>query len=235
MLKKSFAFILIIIMCTALFVGCDSKTNNNEAQPTTTTGTNNNESTKPTFPTEDNTISEEWKKFEVVINENTITLPCSYLDFKEMTGCTVSDIEENDGLKPGWYSLICPMDNNGKGFCYINVTNPLDKENVAKDGVIVSIEHDYILAEESEVKISFVGLHAGEEISKQDLLQMFGEPHDIKERRSEEESQKQWDNDTYLWYLNEENFECGFFKVTLNINTNLIEEIAMSNNPYAVS
>ena len=225
-MKKIFALILLVVMCTSCFAGC-SKNNNNQE----TSGSkeqNNNESTQNDITdgegdkTEELPELEDWNKLEIIVDGHVITLPCTYKKITELTGFVWSEFHEKSEVESGWY-MSEPFSNNEENACWgIGVKNFTDKDAQAKDCTVVEV----FAAEGVTVPVIFGGLQIGDEITKQELIKRFGEPAEVREWRSE--SNKENETDTYYWYYDAEDRNNGHFYITLNIYSNLIEEISLS-------
>lgn len=227
MRKNILLLFLVLIVCISCLVGCNSSDNNKDIDQTQSN--NDNKTELPTGTTKPNGHLQDWRKIEILVDGNEITIPCTYKDFKNATGLSLTEFDEEETIEAGWYMPSNVLDKDENECLYIQLNNTSDKEACAKDCIVMEVGHYLNQIEDSNILVTFGGLQVGNKLLKQDVIQLFGEPDAIKEFRAEKEYQKEWETDSYIWYFNPDMPDKGDFIITVNIHTNLIEELQFSN------
>lgn len=142
-------------------------------------------------PTEDNvteeqsqsgnnnaTVSSDWTDYEVAINGVKATLPISYKEFAQKTGCTFNDSQDAEiTLKSNYYTYVTVKDANGNNFT-IDVLNESDSVKTLDECTVISI-YDFQRYSSGNADLTFAGnLHIGDEMTEAKLKELFGEPDD---------------------------------------------------------
>ena len=106
-------------------------------------------------------------------------------ELKEATGYSMKSSEEKSYLEPNYYTGVQLRDADNNGVCYIYVLNNSDEDAAYADCVVIEIGQDEY-QKESAFAIKFAGnLGVGDVTSKDELIDLFGEPTDIYEYRSD--------------------------------------------------
>lgn len=132
--------------------------------------TNNDDST---------TTSSEWTNYEIVINNETIALPCPYETLSTKTGSTMNDANALSYLQPNYYALVNLYKNNNL-VLYTEIVNDTDANILYTQGNVTRVAQSKYHISMGATEITFPGnLKAGQEITKDQLVELFGEPNDV--------------------------------------------------------
>ena len=143
----------------------DSKTNNNDEQEI-----NNVD------------VTADWKKYEVIINGKTISLPTSYNELNSASGFSYKDSELNSKLQTGYYTFLNMYDSNGKYGLNIEILNDTGSEKTFTECAITRITQTKYQATQSGLKVIFPGgLKVGDSITEEQIIKLFGSPDKVRD------------------------------------------------------
>lgn len=145
-MKKLISFLLVFVLMCSL-VSCSHSQSTKE--PTVDEPTTSQKET--TFVEEEVSFSEDWRDFKVKVNGVVITLPITYKDFCEKTGCfekTYKGVTKvNSSIGPGrsyGINTHTNKDNNGTitVYLYNHTQEKLSEDECAVVGIVDSVS-DY--------------------------------------------------------------------------------------------
>lgn len=150
--------------------------------------------------TSDVNISTDWTNYTVSVEGVEITLPISYTDFAEKTGCSFSDSQDTEStLKSNYYTSVKMTATNGAGFT-IYVLNASEEVKTLDECMVTAI-YQYKSYSGENANIVFPGnLCVGQEITGAELKDLFGEPNDTYNS----------DDNTHFIYRYYENYNVYF-------------------------
>lgn len=135
-----------------------------------TTNSDNN------YDEEDTATSSEWTNYEIIINNENITLPCSYETLSTKTIATMNDASALSYLQPNYYSLV-NLYKDGNLVLYTEIFNDTDTNILYTQGKVTRVSQTKYHITMGATEITFPGnLKAGQEITKEQLIELFGEP-----------------------------------------------------------
>lgn len=131
-------------------------------------------------------VSVDWKKYTVSVNNKTISLPCSYSEFSNITGYTMKDDLLNENLPKNRYG-VANMYKDNKLAIYTDVINTVDADTLYKDAYIANVSQTKFQVETNKAdKFIFPGnLSVGHAITEDELKVLFGEPTKRNEYKGE--------------------------------------------------
>lgn len=130
-------------------------------------------------------ITNDWKKYQIGINSNTITLPTSYDKLSNLTGFTFKSANLKSYIEGGHYAFV-NMYKNDKLALYTEVLNDTDSDLLYTDCKITRISQTkYQVSQGALVLVFPGGLKVGQSITEDKIIELFGTPDDIYEYSSE--------------------------------------------------
>lgn len=127
------------------------------------------------------TTSNDWKSYQVVVNGNNLSLPCSYSDLVSATGFSLKSSDEKSYCPAGYYALL-NLYKNEKLALYIEVLNSTDSDKLYTDCAVTRVSQSNYQVKNGADVIVFPGsLKVGDSITLEEIKGMFGEPTDINE------------------------------------------------------
>lgn len=236
--KKNNSILIVIIVILVLiivgllagffFINNKSKenTNNQPASDNNTVESENNE-VKELPEKNSNTykVSNKWDEYVISINNTAIKLPYSYKDFKTVSGLAMKDIEEKNYLESNYYKLE-NLYKNDKLALYIEVINDTKEAIQGIDTKITRVSQTKYMVTSGSDPVIFPGnLTVNKNITKDELVALFGEPNDIKNF-----SDNNYNKDTYKYYSDETYTTFNYFQI--DVVNGVIDEITLDHRSY---
>lgn len=157
----------------------NENTNNNVGNNTT-----NNDNTSTNVDTTANS-STNWKDYKMVINNQTVTLPTTYTQLKSLTGASYKSSDEKTYLGKNNYTYL-NMYKNDKFVLTVDIINTTASDLIYTECPIINISQREYHIEQGSTPIVFPGgLVAGQKITEDELIKLFGEPQTQKEYNGE--------------------------------------------------
>lgn len=134
-------------------------------------------------------VSKDWKKYQFSINGKTLSLPCLYMEFKDISGFSMKSYNEKSYLERNsstYVNLYIGDIEKEKLALYIDIKNNTSEDLQYTKSEIVSLwQTNYQVETNNAEAIIFPGnLSVGMEVSKDQIIELFGEPTDIDEYSS---------------------------------------------------
>jgi len=137
----------------------------------------------------------DWKTYSVTVNNNVIKLPITFNDFSSVIDFKMKSSEEKSYISPNYYALV-NLYKDEKLALYIEVLNDTEQDVLYKDAKVTRISQTkYQISMGADVFIFPGGLKAGQEITKDEIINLFGTPSDIRNFESDG-----YVSDTYSYY-----------------------------------
>ncbi|MDE5994264.1 MAG: zinc ribbon domain-containing protein [Oscillospiraceae bacterium] len=123
-------------------------------------------------------ISSNWTDYTIAINGAKITIPMSYKEFANKTGCTFADSQDaKTTLKSNYYTYATMTDSSGKKFT-IDLLNESGDLKTLDECTVISV-NDFQRHSAGNADIVFAGgLRIGDKTTEAELKKLFGEPDD---------------------------------------------------------
>ena len=134
-------------------------------------------------------VSKDWQKYQFSINGKTLSLPCLYMEFKDISGFSMKSYNEKSYLERNsstYVNLYIGDIEKENLALYIDIKNNTSEDLQYTKSEIVSLwQTNYQVETNNAEAIIFPGnLRVGMEVSKEQIIELFGEPTDIKEYSS---------------------------------------------------
>ena len=134
----------------------------------------------------DNTeISNNWTNYQFIVNNKTIKLPCKFDELSSVTETKMKSAEEKSYISPNHYAIV-NLYKNEKLALHIELLNNGTEDIVYTDGMVTRVWQNKFHISSGATVITFPGgLQAGQEITKEEIVNLLGEPSDIKNYSSD--------------------------------------------------
>lgn len=222
--------ILTIILLIIFIVAFICKGNNANNMNNTSNANEQKEDNSYTSTATDKPVSKDWKEYQFSIKGKTLTLPCSYKEFKDISGFAMkssdekSYIERNSSISVNLY--IGNLESQ-KLALYTDIKNNTSNDLVYSDSKIVSLwQTKYQVETNGAEAITFPGnLKVGMEITQEEIVNLFGEPTDIHDYSDDKY------NSVTLTYNGDETYTTiNYYKIELQ--NNKIVGITLDHKKY---
>lgn len=129
----------------------------------------------------DNTeISNNWTNYQFIVNNKTIKLPCKFDELSSVTETKMKSAEEKSYISPNHYAIV-NLYKNEKLALHIELLNNSDKDIVYTEGMVTRVWQTKYQVSTGATVVTFPGgLKVGQTITKDEIVNLFGEPSDIK-------------------------------------------------------
>lgn len=166
--------------------------------------------------------STNWKKYEILYNKTTITLPITYKNFNKITGYNLSDDDAKQILKPNYYATL-NVYKNDKFALWIHINNNTSTDSSAENLNVVRIAQDQYAVDQGTTPLVFPGgLVVGMKITKDEMISKLGDPYDFNP----------YSSDNYLYetykYVEDEDWTTTNNYVITVVN-GVIDELSLDN------
>lgn len=139
--------------------------------------------------------SSDWKTYQVVVGEKTIVLPVTYTELSTATGFTLKDKDLTGSLDAGYYATL-NMYKNDKLALYIEVLNSTGGSIKYTDSKVTRVSQTKYQVSQGATAIIFPGgIKAGDTITEEKIITLFGTPDDTNEYNGDNYESKTY---TYL-------------------------------------
>ncbi len=170
-------------------------------------------------------LPDDWTTYAFSINGKVLTLPCTYAEFSEVTGYTMTSATAKSYVES---DVAWPIDlySDDKKALEVMVYNYADKDLLFADCLVCAIlQSDYDVMNTGDYITFPYNLKIGDIITKDELVTMFGEPYDINDYVSDG-----YISYEFTYYEDLEYSDYNYFKISV-IN-DLIYNIYLSNLGY---
>lgn len=166
-----------------------------------------------------------WNDYEVVVNNKTIKLPCTYKGLNEATGFKMKSAQENSSLSSNYYTLV-NMYKNDKLALYTEILNDTNGDIKYTDGKITRIGQTKYQVSTGADQIVFPGgIKAGDKITGEEIINKYGEPTNKRDY-----SNNGYESVTYIYNVNTSWTTTNYFEI--KIVNGIIDEITLDNRNY---
>lgn len=166
-----------------------------------------------------------WNDYEVVVNNKTIKLPCTYNELNEATGFKMKSAQENSNLSSNYYTLV-NMYKNDKLALYTEILNDTNGDIKYTDGKITRIGQTKYQVSNGADPITFPGsIKVGDKITKEEILNKYGNPTDKRDY-----SNNGYESVTYIYNANVNWTTTNYFEI--KVVNGVIDEITLDNRNY---
>lgn len=174
--------------------------------------------------TSDVNISADWTNYTVSVEGVEITLPISYKEFTEKTGCSFSDPQDAETtLKSNYYTWVKMKDSNGAEFT-IDILNRSEDVKTLGECMVTSISQYKSYSGENADIVFSGNLRVGKAITEAELKELFGEPDDTYSS----------DDNTYFVYTYYENYNAysSDRSYVITVSDGVIYDISLEKSRY---
>ena len=160
--------------------------------------------------TSKNEVSNEWKEYVISVYNKTIKLPKAYERVEALSGFKL-DPNLNSYMKANSNDII-NMFVEDKLALYVYVKNDKDEEIEYKDSKVIGIwQSKYQVETNHAEKIIFPGnLVVGQDMNKDTLVSLFGEPSNVRNTNLEN-----YISEDYYYYEDEKSVTEKFYRITV--------------------
>lgn len=211
----------------------DITTTTEERETTTdvnekTTTTANKPTTTTTSKPDNTSLSSDWKSFKFSVNGKVYSLPISYQQFSSDTGFTLDPSAATTTVKNNYY-VLTNLQDNGKKVFSTEILNNTGSETTVSNGIIFNLSQQKFYTESlGAPKAIFPGnLTTGISITKEQIVNLFGEPSNIRNYVSDDGDYK---SDTYSYYLNKDFTTFDYYEIVV-IN-GIIDTLKLDHGKY---
>ena len=167
----------------------------------------------------------EWQKYEFIVNNKTFKLPSTYSELSNATSSVIQTSYIKSYLQSGYYSLL-NMYKDDKLSLYIEVLNDTDLDQLYTDCKITRISQTKYQSSVGAEVITFPGnLKVGQEITKEEIINLLGTPSDIKNYTSDG-----YINDIYSYYEDTIYTTTNYYKIS--VVNGIIDELTLDHRSY---
>lgn len=166
-----------------------------------------------------------WNDYEVVVNNKTIKLPCTYSELNEATGFKMKSAQESSSLSSNYYTLV-NMYKNDKLALYTEILNDTNGDIKYTDGKITRIgQTKYQVSTGADQVIFPGGIKVGDKITEDEIVAKYGEPTDESDYSS-----NGYESDTYTYNADSNWKTTNYFEI--KVVNGVIDEITLDNRNY---
>ena len=181
--------------------------------------------TEENSPTQSVNPSTNWNNYEFSVNNVTLKLPCTYNELSNATLATMKEIDLNSTLATNYYALV-NMYKDNKLALSVEILNDTGSNIVYKDGKVTRVSQTKYHLSVGAPEIIFPGgLKAGQQITKNELVLLFGEPSDTYNYTSDN-----YVSDTYSYVENASFTTTNYYKI--KVVNGVIDELTIDHRNY---
>lgn len=170
-------------------------------------------------------ISGTWDDYEVMVNNKSIKLPCTYNELSTATGFKMKSAQENSSLSSNYYTLV-NMYKNDKLALYTEILNDTSADIKYTDSKITRIGQTKYQVSTGADQIVFPGgIKAGDKITGEEIINKYGEPTNKRDY-----SNNGYESVTYIYNANTSWTTTNYFEI--KIVNGIIDEITLDNRNY---
>lgn len=154
-------------------------------------------------------VSNNWKEYVISVYNRTLNLPTTYERVEALSGFKIGDT--TNFLKPNSTDII-NLYIEDKLALYVYVRNDNDKEIEYTEGKVVGIwQSKYEVETNNAEPIIFPGnLKVGQEMNRDTLVSLFGEPSDVRNSNLEN-----YNMEDYYYYEDENDITEKFYRISV--------------------
>ena len=158
-----------------------------------------------------NEMSNEWKEYVISVYNKTIKLPTTYERVEALSGFKLDSTTSKNYMKANSNDIV-NLFVEDKLALYVYVKNDNDKEIEYTDSKVVGIwQSKYQVETNHAEKFIFPGnLVVGQEMNKDTLVSLFGEPSNVKNTNLEN-----YISEDYYYYEDEKSVTEKFYRITV--------------------
>lgn len=169
--------------------------------------------------------STEWKNYEVVIDGKTLKLPCTYNELALATEAKVQSSYEKSYLQANYYAII-NMYKDDKLALYAEFLNDTSNDILYTEAKITRVSQTkYHASNDAEIIIFPGGLKVGQEITKEEIVNLFGEPSDVNNYESDG-----YISNTYTYV--EDKYYSTTNNYKIKVVNGVIDELSLDHRNY---
>jgi len=191
--------VMLSALCLVSLVGCSTKDVSKDDSDSKDKVVEKDEDKSKDIKLEKGEPSTDVKDAEIGFNGYKISLPCTYDEFVALTGYQMKETREKSYLEADEREDIevYNPDDFDTPLATINIENYSREDMMYKDCTITGIyQDDYVRLQDSEL-FTFPGnLKIGSKVTKDDLVELFGEPEYEYE---DEEDYEDYSYEAYNW------------------------------------
>lgn len=133
-------------------------------------------------------VSKDWKKYQFSVKGKTLSLPCSYKELKDITGFAMKSSDEKSYLEKTSSTYVNLYTGDSQKLAlYIDIKNNTSEDLQYGESEVVRLWQTLYQVETNNAEIiTFPGdLKVGMEITKEKIIELFGEPSKIRDNSGE--------------------------------------------------
>lgn len=175
--------------------------------------------------TNNNEIVKTWTNYEFIVNDKLMKLPCNYSELSTITGAKMKSSQEKSYLSPGYY-VLSNLYKNDKYVMHVELLNSGTEDILYTDALVTRVSQTKFNVSSGGDVISFPGgLKAGQEITKDQIINLFGEPSDISNYTSDG-----YISDTYKYFSDDIYTTINYYQI--KVVNGVIDEIVLDHRNY---
>lgn len=129
-------------------------------------------------------VSNDWKQYQIGINNKVYSLPMLYSDFKTASGFALKDTYINMVLPNNHYAPV-NLYKNDKLALYIELFNNSGAEAKYIESKVTRVSQTkYQISQGAEAIVFPGGLKVGDSVTNDQIIALFGQPNDLKDNGS---------------------------------------------------
>lgn len=183
---------------------------------------NNNDNETTNNIVTDGEGSKNWKDYQVTFNGKVIKLPISYKDFSSTTGFQLKQAQSMSYLENKYYTLA-NLYKDEQLALYTEITNTTGKMAQYQDCNITRVSQTKYMTSKNVGTIIFPGgLKAGDQVTENQIIGLFGNPTDKKTYNSDN-----YNKITYIYNENTDWTTQNYYQI--EIVNGVIDQITLDN------
>ena len=171
-------------------------------------------------------MSDNWKDYQVAINGTVLTLPCTYSELSTATGAELKSSEAKSYIQGGYYTTASLYKDDSLAM-YIELSNSTEEEQLYTDCMVTKIGYSQYTKENLGAEIVFCGnLQIGQAMTVDDIKAILGEPQDTYEYTDMDYVS------TTLRYEDESIWMSSYNSYNITIVNGVIDDISLKHLAY---
>lgn len=171
-------------------------------------------------------MSDNWKDYQVAINGTVLTLPCTYSELSTATGAELKSSEAKSYIQGGYYTTASLYKDDSLAM-YIELSNSTEEDQLYTDCMVTKIGYSQYTKENLGAEIVFCGnLQIGQAMTVDDIKAILGEPQDSYEYSDEDYVS------TTLRYEDESIWMSSYNSYNITIVNGVIDDISLKHLAY---
>lgn len=221
------SILITIIAIVTLTISANSLINNIESDVQDFVEENDTNSQDHSYDNdiENITTSTEWENYEFTVNNTTLKLPCTYSELSSATSSVMQSSYTKSYLQSGYYALINLYKEDNLAL-YTELLNDTGADILYTDAKVTRVSQTkYQVSVGAEEIIFPGGLKVGQEITKDELVSLFGEPSDVYNYTSDG-----YISDTYSYFEDTLYTTTNYYEI--RVVNGVIDELSLDNRNY---